>query len=220
MSGTAWVFWVSGAALAVVYGATQVLNAPGWGRSWVKTGSVLALAGMALFSGAPLLLGVALLASALGDWMLSRPGEDAFLAGVAAFAAGHIAYIALFLAVPEAGIGQVEFAGYIFAWTFLVLGLAVAVILWPRVGPLRGPVMGYLAIILGMGFAALMVPGTGALRLVLAGALLFVASDTVLALERFVFTGDHPLRAHMARFIWASYWGAQALFTLAFCLSA
>lgn len=43
---------LAGAGLALVYGAGQVLDAPGWARSAVKTGSVLlwpAAAGMARF---------------------------------------------------------------------------------------------------------------------------------------------------------------------------
>jgi len=91
--------------------------------------------------------------------------------------------------------------------------------LWLRTGALRGPVTGYVAIILCMGWAALAVPGTGPLWQVLAGAILFVASDTVLALERFVIDVDHTA-AGMARFVRGTYWSAQALFTLAFCLQS
>jgi uncharacterized membrane protein YhhN len=211
---------LAGAGLAVVYGAGQVLDAPGWARSVVKTGSVLLLAGAAVLCGGPWLLATALVVSALGDLMLSRPGDAAFRAGVAAFAAGHVAYVALFLSVPAAGPAQIGFGDVMVGAALLILGLGIAVLLWPRTGALRGPVTGYVAIILCMGWAALAVPGAGALWLVLPGAILFVASDTVLALERFVITGDPSAAAGMARFVWGTYWSAQALFTLAFCLQS
>ena len=65
-----------------------------WGRSALKTGAVFILALMAALK-MPL-LAVALGLCALGDLALSRPGERAFLAGVASFAAGHLAYVWLF----------------------------------------------------------------------------------------------------------------------------
>ncbi|MGK7754561.1 MULTISPECIES: lysoplasmalogenase [unclassified Roseovarius] len=209
-----------GLALAVFYGARQVLGAPAWGRSCVKAGSVVALAAASAACGAPWLLVAALLVSAVGDWMLSRPGDSAFLVGVAAFASAHMAYAALFLSLPEGGLNHFGAGSAVIGGALLILGLAMAVVLWPRAGALRGPVLAYLAVILCMGCAALAVPRTGALWLELPGAVLFVASDTVLAFERFVIRADHPAARGMAGFIWGSYWSAQALFTLAFCLQS
>ena len=219
MTVLAWLFFSVSAGLAAIYGIWQVTEPPGWARSFVKVGSVVALAGVAWMCGAPLGVVLALLASSVGDWLLSRPGEGAFLGGVAAFAVGHLAYVAVFLSLPGAGLGQVGIAGYFVAWGILILGLAMAVILWPRVGALRGPVMGYIVIILCMGWAALLMPASGGWALIVPAALLFVASDTALAVERFVLGPAHRSGPGLARFVWASYWGAQALFTLAFCLS-
>ncbi|MFN3210403.1 MAG: lysoplasmalogenase [Roseovarius sp.] len=220
MTGLPVAAGLTGAVLAIVYGAALVAQAPGRLRSVVKTGAVVALGVAALACGAPWLLVAALGASATGDWMLSRPGEGAFLTGVGAFAAAHLAYIALFLSVPDAGGVELGLGGVFAGAALTGLGLGMAAVLWPRVGPLRGPVMAYVAIILVMGWAALMVPGSGALRLVLPAALLFVASDTVLALERFVIGDTHRAAPVLARIVWVSYWNAQALFALAFCLQS
>lgn len=198
-------------ALALLYWGRFCAAPPSGLRSVVKTGAVLVLAVAAALGGGPGLLVVALALCALGDLMLSRPGEAAFMAGVGAFAAGHLAYIALFLthaggalpaAPPVAGL--------------LVLGAVMAAVLWPRAGALRWPVMGYIPVILGMGVAALTVPGTGALALVLPGATLFILSDLVLALENFVLMDKHSARHVTPYVVWPTYWAAQALFTLAF----
>lgn len=63
-------------------------------RSLVKTASVACLALAALAAGAPPAIAAGLALGALGDWFLSRPGDRAFLAGMAAFGAGHLAYAA------------------------------------------------------------------------------------------------------------------------------
>ena len=63
--------------------------------SLAKAGSVGMLAVIAGMVGLwPMALGLAL--GALGDFALSRRGQAAFLAGMAAFALGHLAYAAAF----------------------------------------------------------------------------------------------------------------------------
>ena len=60
-------------------------------RSLVKTAAVALLALAALMAQAPLVLVAALGLCALGDWLLSRDTQGTFIAGIAAFAAGHLA---------------------------------------------------------------------------------------------------------------------------------
>lgn len=207
------------ALLAALYGLRYCLAEPGWMRSAVKTASVLGLALAAWLAGGPGLLLAALLACALGDLLLSRDGTAPFIAGVAAFAVGHVAYVLLFL--DHAG-GRPETLSLIVAYTLasalvLLCGL-MGWLLWQRAGAMRLPVLLYIPVILAMGLAALVVPRTGTLALVLPGALLFVLSDSLLALELFIMHPAHPLR-RLARFaVWPSYWGAQLLLTLAFIL--
>lgn len=186
-------------------------------RSVIKTLAVALLALGAAMAQAPAMLIVALGLCALGDWLLSRTGEAAFMAGIGAFAAGHLAYVALFLTHPQADPARLMQPPYIWiAVGFVLLGLAMASLLAPRAGALKGPVLGYIPIILAMGIAALAVPGQGALVWVLPAAMAFVASDLVLAIEKFMLADEHPARRMTPLVIWPLYWGAQAAFLAAF----
>lgn len=201
------------AACALIY-LFMAAQPPGLLRSLVKTASVALLAVAALLAGAPWLLAVALGLCALGDLFLSRDGEAAFMAGVGAFAAGHLAYAVLFLTRDASGPARLlEMPGFAIAVLLLVLGLVMARILAPRAGALKGPVLGYIPIILGMGAAALTLPlGTWAF----AAAAAFMLSDMVLAAETFVLPEDHVLRRITPFAVWPLYWGAQAGFLAVF----
>lgn len=186
-------------------------------RSVVKTGAVVLLALAAVVADAPGLLVLALCFCALGDWCLSRPGQRAFMAGIAAFAVGHLAYIALFLSHSAADFGRlVQFPNILIILGFILLGAVMVRLLAPRAADLRGPVLGYIPIILGMGVAVLVVDPVGVLALALPAALLFIFSDLVLAFETFLLAQDHTARRVTPWVIWVTYWGAQMLFLLAF----
>jgi len=162
-------------------------------------------------------LAVALALCALGDWLLSRDGDGAFMAGIGAFAVGHLAYVALFVTHPLADPARLLQAPQIWIVAgFALLGLAMAALLAPRAGALKAAVLGYIPVILGMGVAVLVLPGQGALGWALPAALAFVTSDLVLAFETFVLDEDHPLRRITPYLIWPLYWGAQAGFVMAF----
>lgn len=183
-------------------------------RSCIKTASVALLALAALLAQAPWPLVLALSFCALGDWLLSRPGDRAFMAGVGAFAAGHMGYVALFLSRPDANPDRLADSPQIWIALGLVLfGLAMARKLAPRAGDLRLPVLIYIPIILAMGVAALTLPTATP---VLPAALAFIASDTVLAAEKFLWPAGHPALRWTPLTIWPLYWGAQAGFLLAF----
>jgi len=172
-----------------------------WPKTAVKTLSVALLAVIALRAGAVLPLSLGLLLGALGDFCLSRPGRGMFLAGMAAFAAGHLAYLALFLGL---GVGAPPWLPAL----ALLLGAAAAA-LWiaPRATGLAAPVRGYSVVIAAMALAALGLRGA---PLLVSGALVFVASDLVLALQLFVLAPGRAARA-AAYLVWALYWPAQAL---------
>lgn len=189
------------AVLAVLYGAVFTARSPSWPKTFVKTGAVAGLALAALPLGAPVLIGAGLALGALGDFFLSRPGTRAFLAGMAAFAAGHLAYAAEFL-TPGA---RPPVAATL---ALLVLALSTEVWLSPRTGALRGPVRAYVVVIVAMALAALTLPAGG--RLALAGALLFLTSDLLLALDLFVVAAPGTKRL-LGPALWAAYWGGQVL---------
>lgn len=111
---------------------------------------------------------------AVGDALLLAAGERPFVAGLAAFLLGHVAYATAFarLSAPS-------------PWTAALLAAAGALILrvlWPRLGPMRAPVAVYCVAISVMLWLAL---GTPRLELRL-GALLFYLSDLLIARDRFV----------------------------------
>lgn len=186
-------------------------------RSITKTLAVALLALAAVSGAGSVLLAVALALCALGDWLLSRDGDGAFMAGIGAFAAGHLAYVALFVTHPLADPARLLQAPQIgIIAGFALLGLAMVALLAPRARTLKAAVLGYIPVILGMGVAVLVLPGQGALVWALPAALAFVVSDLVLAFETFVLGDDHPLRRITPYLIWPLYWGAQAGFLVAF----
>lgn len=203
-------------ALALVYQA-RITAPPGPLRSLAKTGSVWALALAAHLGGAPAALVLALTLCGLGDLCLSRVGARAFALGVGWFAAGHLAYAALFLTRPESAPAQLA-AGAApgLALALVALGLAMARALAARAGPLKRPVIAYVPVILAMALAALSLPRSGALALALPAALAFLVSDMALAAERFLLAPGGRAARLAGALVWPLYWGAQAGFTLAF----
>ena len=178
-------------------------SAPSFLRSSFKTMSIAALGVIAVISDAPLLLVLALGFSAVGDLALSREGERAFMIGLGAFLLAHIFYVPLLVSVGEG------FSGWRWAALFGAVTYAVVVArwLWPHLGPMRIPVAVYMTAIVAMGAAAITAPL--ALWPILLGAALFIASDTVLAAETFVYA-DKP-RRWTAPVIWSTYYAGQAL---------
>jgi uncharacterized membrane protein YhhN len=195
-------FGATGAMAALWQGARFCTLPPSPAKSIVKTTAVasLALAGAVL--GAPGLIVAGLALGATGDFFLSRPGDNAFLAGMAAFAGGHLAYAAAFL---FAGAGTPPPA---LVLAFLALGASTEFWLAPRAGALRWPVRGYVLVILGMALAAMGLPAG---HIVLkAGVLAFLASDLILALATFVLRT--PRTQRVAQYaLWPLYWCGQAL---------
>ncbi|MEZ2333130.1 lysoplasmalogenase [Mesorhizobium sp. RCC_202] len=203
-------------AAAVIY-AFALDMPPKLSRTAAKTLTVALLAALAVMQGGPLLLIVALGLSAVGDAFLSRDGEKAFLGGLASFLAAHIVYVALFL---QAGSGldllsSQSWRGAI-ALAMAAFGIVMLAALWRRVGPpLRIPIAVYVAAIMAMGISAL----TTDKIWVIAGAVLFMASDGLLAAERFLLAAISPQRAWMRYAVWVLYYAAQLAITLGFLLA-
>lgn len=146
-----------------------------------------------------ILLGLAL--GLVGDVLLMLP-VDRFLWGLCAFLAGHVAYI---VALLLDGVARPS------PWTALpfVLYLAVVTVyLRPHLGHLTVPVIIYELVILSMAWLAwLRYEAVGGLTiLAFYGALLFVVSDTVLAIGRFA----RPVKRGQA-IVLGSYFAAQWL---------
>jgi uncharacterized membrane protein YhhN len=186
-------------------------------RSVVKTIPVALLAGLVLLHRGPLLLAGALALSALGDAFLSRDGEKAFLGGLASFLVAHLLYVALF-AHSGGGLGVLLTSPRLFIGIVIaIFAILMLVVLWPRVeATLRLPIAVYVAAILAMGLAALTLPDW---RIIL-GAMLFIASDALLATEKFLLGARSTQRFWMRHAVWALYYAAQALIALGFLMAA
>lgn len=195
-----------GFALALIY-LPMTDEAPSWPRSGIKTLPLAAFALAAQMAGAPAVLVFGLALSAVGDLALSRPGQGAFLAGLVAFATAHLLYIFAFSGLSENNPWDAFRLAPLLAVFLLGVGLSMELWLVPYVGALRWPVRGYVVLIIGMGLAALAVP----MPLLALGAGLFIASDILLALERFRMSETDPLHGPVGWLVWIFYVVGQAL---------
>jgi len=166
---------------------------------------VVAAGGPAGESAYPWLIAAGLGASLAGDVFLMLP-RDRFVAGLASFLLAHVLYGAAFFTVPRT-MGDVL--------VLVLLGIVAAgivAVLWAGLGRLRGPVLAYVATIIVMAWLACVrwraggIPGAG---LAAIGALAFVTSDTLLALDRF--RRPFPFSRTL---VLGTYWVAQALIAL------
>ena len=142
----------------------------------------------------------ALALGGVGDVALLGRGEIAFTAGLVSFLAGHVAWIAALRQRPGGGYLRARPA---LAVPHVATFGAMNAYLWRRTGQDRIPVLVYSAALLAMSLTAL---DTGSPRTAVGGAL-FLASDTLLALDKF---GDLRLPAHEG-VVMATYASAQAL---------
>ncbi|ESY08117.1 hypothetical protein X753_04930 [Mesorhizobium sp. LNJC399B00] len=201
---------------AVIYAFTLDMR-PTLARSAAKTLAVAVLAALAFMQGGPLLLVDALALSAVGDAFLSRDGEKAFLGGLASFLAAHVLYVPLFL---RSGGGLDVLSAETWRGVIALAMAAFAVImlaaLWRRVGPgLRVPIAVYIPAILAMGISALTLDNPW----VIGGAVMFMASDGLLAAEKFLVPAIAPYRAGIRYAVWVLYYAAQLCITLGFLLA-
>jgi alkenylglycerophosphocholine hydrolase len=144
----------------------------------------------------------ALLLSMCGDVALMFPGNGAFVTGLGSFLVAHGLFVWAFWIDG----GQV--VPPLWSAVPVMAGAAFFVWLLPRTGPLRLPVMVYAAALVGMTLAAAArseVRGDVSGALAAAGAVLFLFSDSALAVRQF--QGPYP-RAQAL--ILSSYWLAIA----------
>jgi uncharacterized membrane protein YhhN len=141
----------------------------------------LALAAAVLRPGGPrgaTLVGAGLALSAAGDLLLEWP--RLFLPGLVAFLLAHVAYASAFFARER----RPRVAR---ALPFVVWLAAMGAWLWPGLGGMKVPVVVYMAAIGAMMWraAALVGPEARGGTWALAGAVLFGASDSLIAAHRF-----------------------------------
>lgn len=203
------------AALALFYLLMQ-RRSPSWRRTFAKAGSIVLLAVLSLIVGGPVLLAVALILSAAGDAFLAQDSEKSFLAGLASFLAAHLVYIALFMVV---GSGVEILVAQPWRLAFPVAATLVGAVLLQRLlqvvpAPMKLPITVYVVAIAAMMLASATIP----VPLVMLGAALFVASDSILAVERFLLAPNSSHRIWTGPAVWVLYYLAQTLLTLGFVL--
>ena len=124
---------------------------------------------------------VGLVFSLGGDVFLMWP-EDRFVLGLVSFLIAHIFYIIAFATDADGGLNWSPLLPLVIFGGFMLW------ILWPGLGSMKGPVVAYMAAILVMGWLALSRwQGTDRPGVALAGigAVLFIISDSILAVDRF-----------------------------------
>lgn len=126
------------------------------------------------------LLFAGFLLSACGDVSLAFKGEKFFLGGLVFFLLAHIVYVVTFsMDRPY----TLERWYALAALAFLAIGMAV--LLFPKLGAMKAPVLVYVSVILCMGVFASLRTGLNP-WLLLGGATLFMLSDSVIALDKFL----------------------------------
>lgn len=189
------LFFAFAALMAMGHLANDWVNlAPPWGLAWKASGIILL--GVYALSQRAWLAALALFLCATGDVLL----EIYFVAGMAAFALGHVVYVLCFLEwgrVLGPNKRDRPVAGLVVLVSLAMLGW-----LTPGMGDLLIPALIYQLIITTMVATAMVVKAPMLARL---GAVVFMLSDTLIAIGKFT-TTDVPPGS-----VWITYAGAQIM---------
>lgn len=184
-------------------------------HQFAKPFLVLTLIGYYVYSraGEPLAVTflLALFFSWAGDVLLMFQQDDAsfFIYGLAAFLLAHVLYIFSYRqhrwedeTNALQGLQRIRFA-----FPLILAGSGLVVILYPHLGNMKWPVLFYALVITLMSISALFRygrTGTGSFVMVFGGSVLFMISDSLLAINKFI---EPLVRADF--WIMATYIAAQ-----------
>jgi uncharacterized membrane protein YhhN len=115
--------------------------------------------------------------------------EIFFIAGLVSFLTGHVLYIICYRKFVRAGSGLTGPQRIRFALPIALAGTGLVTILFPYLGALQIPVMVYAIVITVMAMQALFRYGytnAASFALVFAGAISFMISDSLLAINKFM----------------------------------
>lgn len=191
------------ALLSGVYYGIRYAGAPTERKysTLVKPLALIFITLAAIVSGANVLVIFAFALSALGDYFLATKGERGFRAGLAAFSLAHICFSVFFY--TKAGDYSL-LAAVLFTLYYIALMAAI----WSFVGKMRTSVLVYGFLLTMM--AILAFGSTYGIWLKL-GVVLFVLSDSLIALEKFSPYFDGLNGKGYRHTIWWSYLCAQIL---------
>lgn len=157
---------------------------------------------------ARLLLAAALLCSWIGDLFLMSEGDVFFLAGLGAFLVAQLIYIiTLYKSAQDCPRLRLTYLIPVIVYCILLMS-----IIFPNAGSMTLPVLAYGAGILSMVFVASLRRGhTNRISYIwgLAGAVLFVISDSIIAIDKFYLD-----IVYSGAWVMATYIPAQLLLTL------
>jgi uncharacterized membrane protein YhhN len=194
-----WILWVA-AAVALAY---LLLQRPYPGDVALKT-SMCVLLAIAAFRGKLKLFALALLFSAAGDAFLAYDGDRLFVPGLASFLATHVLYAIVFVLAMKGTAAPMSAGRKAMLAVIPTFAVAYGAVLWPNLGALAFPVMLYIAAIVVMTMLSLRVR---AIEVPL-GAALFMISDSLISLEKFLWQA-----AWVGPLVWITYALAQLLIT-------
>lgn len=143
------------------------------------------------------LLSWILTCSALGDVLLTLPGTKPLHVGIAMFLLAHLGYI-----LSMFPLSKWQGRNLLFFSPIFLLAIALGVYLYPALQAMLVPVYLYMTVILIMVFVAMQISPRP--NLLMIGALLFLGSDAILAVNLFVYP-----QAHWSLWIMISYYAAQ-----------
>lgn len=128
----------------------------------------------------------------IGDLLLMPHGTVTFMLGMFAFIVAHIFFIIIFLRMhrPDLKHSQEVFIGIaiLFCWNYLIFHFIGA-----NLGGMKWPILIYMLVISSMAVSTVNVLGSRskknlAINFFIPGAILFLISDSVLALKMFLYT--------------------------------
>jgi uncharacterized membrane protein YhhN len=136
---------------------------------------------------------LAIIFSCAGDTLLMFQGKDGsfFIYGLGAFLVAHIFYILAYRQHQSSDTSN-ELQGLQkirYAFPILLSGTGLVVILYSRLGGMKIPVLIYAIVLTGMVLAALFRFGktsASSFALVFGGAILFMISDSLIAINKFL----------------------------------
>ncbi|WP_179402205.1 lysoplasmalogenase [Burkholderia guangdongensis] len=175
--------WPLAVAAAILYGLS-LPAAPYPGQAAAKAAMGVLLLGAGFTCAAPRVrtwLCAALAAAVLGDVLLALPGwPPSFIGGLGAFLLTHLGYCAVFTRWRARPHGW-RLAALLALW---VVAPAFYAAFLPHLGPLAAPVAVYMLVLCAMATLALCARTRG--PWIALGSLVFVASDTLIGIGRFL----------------------------------
>lgn len=197
---------------AIIYLGIQFLNLEGF-DIYMKPILLPILMGAVIVSESfptKKILLTALTFSWIGDIILlfADKGELYFIFGLVAFLISHLVYIALFSKQQNTRINNNKAVFWIGILAILAYFVFMINTLFPKLGPLKIPVLVYAIVITTMLFFAF----KGSLKwaipannYILIGAIIFVSSDSILAFNKFYAPIEHASFYIMATYCLAQY---------------